>query len=135
MPVLASKKPRGSFMRNFGIPLGNRTAPSGLSVPSGPRGANATRANVIHLAALAPGSRSTGSGCSETRSRGPECRKDRVSFPPLPSGSIAGCAPLERGNALQTVFDCLAVLAAFLLVSVTGIGIAAAFWILLFVKL
>ena len=86
--------------RHFG--LSNRTAPSGLSVPSGPRGANATRAN---------------------------------SFPPLPSGSIAGCSPLERGNALQTVLDCLAVLAAFLLVSATGIGIAAAFWILLFFKL
>lgn len=54
----------------------------------------------------------------------------------LPSGSIlAGGPALERSNALQALFDCLTVLAVFLLVSATGVGIALAAFCLFFVRL
>lgn len=49
--------------------------------------------------------------------------------------SIAGRAPLERGNVLQSLLDVLALLGAFLLVSATGIGIAFSVFVLLFVRL
>ncbi len=56
----------------------------------------------------------------------------------FPSGSIlaepTGPA-FERSEPLQTLIDCLAVVAGFLLISATGVGIAFAAFVLLFVKI
>lgn len=46
----------------------------------------------------------------------------------------ASGAPLERPEPLQTIFDCLAVGAGFLLISALGVGIAFAAFVLLFVR-
>jgi hypothetical protein len=55
----------------------------------------------------------------------------------FPPGSIlaepAG-SPLERGEPFQTIRDCLFVVAALLFLTVTGIGLAFAAFVLLFVR-
>lgn len=49
--------------------------------------------------------------------------------------SLSAGSSFKRSEPLQAIFDCLAMLAGFLLVSVTGIGIAFAMFVALFVRI
>ena len=49
--------------------------------------------------------------------------------------SFSAGSPFKRSEPLQTFIDCLAMLAGFLLVSFTGVGIAFAMFVLLFVRI
>lgn len=49
--------------------------------------------------------------------------------------SLSAGSPFKRSEPLQTFIDCLAMLAGFLLVSFTGVGIAFAMFVLLFVRI
>jgi hypothetical protein len=56
----------------------------------------------------------------------------------FPSGSILGepaSSPLKFSEPLQTILDCLAVVAGALLVTLTAVSAVVAFAILLFVKM
>ena len=62
--------------------------------------------------------------------------KNDHALTPLPSGSIQTArAPLKRSNFAQSIFDVFALLAIFLFFSVTGVGLAFAFFVCLFVSL
>ena len=59
---------------------------------------------------------------------GPRARAD------MPFSSPFHSLPFDRSNIAQALFDILAVIAAATLVVATGVGITAAFFILIFVR-
>lgn len=84
--------------------------------------------NIIFEKTSARGSSSGAQGLIRAPHHALKMRRELNSFDP--SGPA-----LERSNALQTFIDIAAVLFGFLFVTATGVGIAAAIFILLFVRL
>jgi hypothetical protein len=64
----------------------------------------------------------------------PPATRDVLKYAPRDSILIPSDPPFERSKIAQALIDCFAVAFAAFLLSVTGIGIAASFFILLFVQ-